>query len=115
MTSLVTPEQAAICARLDVTPEPPKADQKVGLAEDLSGSPVNGLRHRAATTSGWYLWTGGTLDDRDDFFRAVHQAHVTELLPMVTPYLALPPGYRFLLAPGHEDVWFDESLLDSIG
>jgi hypothetical protein len=22
----------------------------------------------------------------------------------------LPPGYRFLVAPGHDDVWFDEEL-----
>ena len=24
----------------------------------------------------------------------------------------LPPGWRFLIAPGHEDVWYDGSLLD---
>jgi hypothetical protein len=27
------------------------------------------------------------------------------------PYLVLPPGRRVLLAPGFEDVWFDECLL----
>jgi hypothetical protein len=30
----------------------------------------------------------------------------------VFPYLALPPGWRFLLAPGYEDVWYDPTLLD---
>ena len=25
--------------------------------------------------------------------------------------LALPPGWRFLLAPDYEDVWYDPSLL----
>jgi hypothetical protein len=29
----------------------------------------------------------------------------------MAPYLALPPGWRFLIAPDYEDVWFDESLL----
>jgi hypothetical protein len=28
------------------------------------------------------------------------------------PYLSLPPGWRFLIAPGHEDVWEDQSLFD---
>jgi hypothetical protein len=27
-------------------------------------------------------------------------------------YLALPPGWRFLIATNHEDVWFDAALLD---
>jgi hypothetical protein len=30
----------------------------------------------------------------------------------VSLYLALPAGWRFLLAPDHEDVWFDVNLLD---
>jgi len=28
------------------------------------------------------------------------------------PYLARPPGWRVLLAPGQEDVWYDGTLLD---
>ena len=27
------------------------------------------------------------------------------------PYLGLAPGWRFLIAPGYEDVWYDEKLL----
>ncbi|MGC0237608.1 immunity protein Imm33 domain-containing protein [Arthrobacter sp. SD76] len=30
-------------------------------------------------------------------------------VPQKVPYVALPAGWRFVLAPGHEDVWFDES------
>lgn len=26
--------------------------------------------------------------------------------------LGLAEGWRFLIAPGHEDVWYDASLLD---
>jgi hypothetical protein len=29
----------------------------------------------------------------------------------LTKYLGLAPGWRFLIAPGYEDVWFDEILL----
>jgi hypothetical protein len=47
----------------------------------------------------------------DDFFDPLHVSHLDARLPEVVPYLALPPGWRFLLAPGHEDVWYDESLL----
>jgi hypothetical protein len=48
---------------------------------------------------------------RSDFFVPTHAAHLTEYRPICLPYLALPPGWRFLLAPGYEDVWYDESLL----
>ncbi|WP_459213513.1 immunity protein Imm33 domain-containing protein [Paraburkholderia caribensis] len=27
------------------------------------------------------------------------------------PYLGLPPGWRFLIAEGYEDVWEDAKLL----
>jgi hypothetical protein len=27
-------------------------------------------------------------------------------------YFGLEPGWRFLLAPGYEDVWYDATLLD---
>ena len=30
----------------------------------------------------------------------------------VLPYLGLAPGWRFLLAPGHVDVWFDPATLE---
>jgi hypothetical protein len=33
-------------------------------------------------------------------------------MPQVAGFLGLPPGYRFLLAGDHVDVWYDEKLLD---
>lgn len=45
------------------------------------------------------------------FFQPLHRAHISELCPQVVPYLGLPPGWRFLIADGYEDVWFDPSLL----
>jgi hypothetical protein len=74
--------------------------------------PVHGLRHPPeASTSGWYIWTGD-LSSAPDFFVPLHARHLVERLPEVAAYLSLPPGSRFLIAPGHEDVWIDESLLD---
>ena len=45
------------------------------------------------------------------FFVPLHVVHLDEWCPEVKKYLGLPPGWRFLIAEGHEDVWFDESLL----
>jgi hypothetical protein len=74
--------------------------------------PVHGLRHHPeADTSGWYIWTG-ELSSVPGFFVPLHASHLVERLPEVGAYLPLPPGSRFLIAPGHEDVWTDESLLD---
>jgi hypothetical protein len=62
-------------------------------------------------TTGWYIWAGEELGQADDFFEPVHVAHLVELCPAVLPYLGLSPGWRFLIASGHEDVWKDPSLL----
>lgn len=76
--------------------------------------PFNGLRHPPERgTTGWYLWRGEVLSQAEDFFQPLHVEHLAEWAPDVLPYLALPPGWRFLLAPGHEDVWYDASLLET--
>jgi hypothetical protein len=51
-------------------------------------------------------------ESTDDFFAPLHAGHLRDELPEVLAFLALPPGWRFLLAPGPEDVWYDETLLD---
>jgi hypothetical protein len=38
-------------------------------------------------------------------------SHLGDWCPTAIPYLGLPPGWRFLIASDHEEVWFDESLL----
>ena len=55
---------------------------------------------------------GRRLSDAADFFVPLHVEHLDDWRPEVVAYLALPPGWRFLLVPGHEDVWEDASLLD---
>ena len=41
-----------------------------------------------------------------------HVSHLRDRLPEVEQYLGLAPGWRFLITPDYEDVWFDESLLN---
>jgi hypothetical protein len=109
-------EQLAVCERFRVTPATPAKGSRLGAAwnvRDGSDWPLNGLRHPPEQgTNGWYLWRGVTLSQADDFFQPLHTEHLADWSPEVLPYLALPPGWRFLLAPGCEDVWYDASLLD---
>ena len=107
-------EQRAVCERHGVAFDPPSTFQKVGIAlSTLHLEPLNGLRHRPASgTSGWYIWGGSEMSSAPEFFDPLHVHHLNERCPAVLPYLALPPGHRFLIAPGHEDVWDDPSLLE---
>lgn len=107
-----TADQLDVCRRLGVEPDPPEPDDMLGLGP-MGSLPINGLRHpRVGQTSGWYVWTGAEVDRSDDeFFRPFHVGHLDDHVPSALPYLALPPGWRFQLAPGHEDIWFDPELL----
>ncbi len=92
---------------------PPRA--KVGIA-DLAESgrwPLHGMRHPPeGDTSGWYLWAGNDpMSTEPDFFVPLHITHLHQRCREVLPYLGLGPGWRFLLAPDHVDVWYDGSLL----
>ncbi len=97
-------------------PQEPERNSKLGIAISTIGRvPINGLRHPPENgTNGWYIWCGEELIDEDDFFSPLHVEHIDEYLPIVEKYLALPPGYRFLLDEnGYEDLWFDANLLDT--
>ena len=111
---MVTDEQRRVCERFGADPVAAAPELMVGIGPLPAdpATPVHGLRHPpAANTTGWYIWSG-EWSDADDFFRPLHAGHLETDLAVVLPYLALPPGWRFLLAPGHEDVWSDASLLD---
>ena len=113
--TLVTAEQAAVCARFDASPMGVDGGTKVGISRNVRNGvmPINGLRHPPENgTTGWFIWAGEELSSDPDFFVPLHVEHLAEWCPQVIPYLALPPGWRFLLAPGFEDVWQDESLLN---
>ena len=106
--------QREICERFGVAFMLPEETYKVGISQSaLSGDqPLNGLRHPPESgTTGWFIWAGSELSNDPDFFMPLHLYHLLEECPAVLPYLALPPGWRFLIADGYEDVWFDEALL----
>ena len=115
MSDSILPIQIQLTARFGAVPAPPSRGLKLGVSNNMSSPhifPLNGLRHHAETgTSGWFIWRGERLGTAPDFFHPLHIEHLESWCPEVIPYLALPPGWRFLLAPGHEDVWFDASLL----
>ncbi|WP_271068518.1 hypothetical protein [Caulobacter sp. NIBR1757] len=107
--------QLAICARFGVEHFPTLPSAKVGIAQDAldGGWPVNALRHSPeGEASGWYIWAGEDLSQPPNYFAPFHASHLGVLCPTVVPYLGLPPGWRILIAEGHDDVWFDAALLD---
>lgn len=107
--------QESVCNRFDATPMACPPHLKVGIARNVREGvePINGLRVKpVGDTTGWYIWAGEWSDD-PDFFVPLHAKHLSSWCPLVIPYLQLPTGWRFLLAPEYEDVWFDAELAQS--
>jgi len=116
LANSLSPQQVEICLRYQagILSTLPKAIIGVA-AESLALFPLNGLRHPATQgTSGWYIWGGVTENFEALNFAPICLDHVLESSPKIAPYLALAPGWRFLIDPrnGHEDVWYDESLFN---
>jgi hypothetical protein len=109
-------QQREVCRKYKTIWVATRSDLKLGIAQNVRDGllPINGLRHTpVGDTTGWYIWAGGEPCDDPDFFVPLHVAHLGDWCPAVIPYLGLPPGWRFLIAPDHEDVWEDASLLES--
>jgi len=113
MQRMATPDQKDVAARFGALFVPVRANEKVGIAlETLSSQPLNALRHPPEQgTCGWYIWGGEKLSEDPTFFKSLHAEHLAEHCPTLVPYLGLGPGWRVLLAPNQEEVWFDEKLL----
>jgi len=106
--------QQDVCRRFRAQFDPVTEDMTVGIALNVRGTTehINGLRHRPeGHTAGWYIWAGQEFSEAGDFFKPLHVTHLKNWCPQVLKYLALPPGWRFLVARNYEDVWFDPSLL----
>jgi hypothetical protein len=115
MTKSLIDHQMEICAKFGSPFKPPELGAIVGVSSDFfSGTlPLNGLRHpETQGTTGWYLWAGEELSQAADYFGPMHTRHLCERGSELLPYLALAPGWRFLVAGDYEDAWYDESLLD---
>ena len=109
-----TEAQQMMCAKYGAPYVQTPPDAIVGVADNVrTGTwPLNGLRHSVGGTSGWFLFGGTEMSDEPDFYKPLHAGRLSERCPEVIPYLGLGPGWRFLIAPGHEDVWEDPPLRD---
>lgn len=106
--------QEALCRKYGASFERSEPNLKVGIAVNVKSGlqPINGLRHPPeGDTTGWYIWAGGEPSQDPDFFVPLHVEHLEEWCPQVMRFLGLPPGWRFLIADDHEDVWEDPTLL----
>lgn len=115
MIGKVTTSQLELCQRFGVEPLPAPGDRKAGVSRSVWNGvrPLNGLRHPPDFgTTGWFIWAGDTLSEEPNFFEPVHVSHLVKIRPEIVPYLALPPGWRFLIAGMYEDVWEDSSFLN---
>ncbi|MDQ1818162.1 hypothetical protein RBA41_33175 [Massilia sp. CCM 9210] len=111
MTDLdsITKLQSALCEKYGSEFLPPDPALKLGLArQTLRSMPISGVRICPENgTSGWYIY-GGDHSDAADFYSPLHHSHLSVELPMVIPYLALAPGFRFIIDDeGYEDVWYE--------
>jgi len=110
----ITEEQRAVCIRVGAGYHVCDLTLKVGISQNFDPShyPLNGFRHPLeGDTTGWYIWSGENFSDHADFFVPIHAAHLLTRAPILIKYLGLEPGWRFLVAPGHEDMWFDKTIL----
>lgn len=105
--------QMAVCKQFGADFVPPLPNAKIGFANSTSGQlPINGLRHPTTVgTSGWYIWCGDSFSEARDFFETRCTDHFYEERHELVRLLGLAPGWRFLLAGDHLDVWFDAALL----
>ena len=104
---------ADLCARFGVEPVPPEPGHKLGISRNIRDGvwPISGIRHPVEHgTCGWYVHAGEYSKD-PDFYIPLHVKHVPEWCPLILPYLHLPPGWGFVIAPDYEDVWFDPKFL----
>ena len=106
-------QQRETCRRFGAEFVPTESDCKLGIAlQTLSNLPIHGLRRiGVGDTCGWYVWAGVEMSEESEFFQPLHVVHLGEHCPTIIPYLGLVPGWRFLLKPDHEDVWFDASIV----
>jgi hypothetical protein len=102
-------EQQQICSKYQSAFCPTLPDDMVAIAlETIGQSPIYGVRVAQKTPTDnveWFIYCGEH-SDAADFYQPVHAQHLAEYLPSVQAYLALAPGYHFIIDDaGYEDVW----------
>jgi hypothetical protein len=108
-----TAQQRLVCARYGAAFAPPATGSRIGIAlATLDRQPLNGMRIAPhGTVCGWYLWGGGAPSSDADFYQPLCVEHLEDKCPAAVPFLALPPGWRFLTDGTYVDVWYDAGLL----
>lgn len=110
-------DQLEVCRRHAVKPQRPWAFARalVGGSVRPDTWPVYGARaqpRRDRGDCGWTFWTGDpdmSKAAKKSKFQIIDVARVGEHCPAVIPYLALPPGWAFVLGPdGFADVYEHE-------
>jgi hypothetical protein len=109
--------QRTVCARYGTLFSPPPALSRVGIARQTLGTqPLNGMRiGPEGELCGWFIWAGGEPSTDDDFYQPVCVEHLADECPAAVPFLALPPGWRFLTDGEYVDVWYDADLTEGWG
>lgn len=102
-------DQQFICEKFNSPFVKCNDEKKIGIAiGSMKNQPIRGKRYlQMDGTEGWFIW-GGENSKEDDFFQSIHVAHINKLFPNIKKYLALAPGFTFIIdAEGYEDVWFN--------
>lgn len=104
-------DQQEVCDRAGVRAEPPNPFSLALLAKDVSveSSPVHGARFEPRPErgdSGWVFFAGDT--DFDEVaervgFDVVRLQEAHGRSPAIWPHVALPPGWGFTAAGGHDE------------
>src|SRR5262245_35543881 len=110
-------QQRAVCEQHSAEFCQPPAGSRVGIGLQTVGrQPLNGMRVEPhGGVCGWYLWAGGEPSDDDDFYQPLCVEHLEARCPAALPFLALPPGWRFLTDGDYVDVWYDAALTGNRG
>ena len=106
--------QKQICMKYGAIPCRCADHQLITLADATIGElPINGRRlPQAGEHSGWEIWCGVHDHDKEPaLFRTLPAFNIQRSLAEAFCFLALPPGYCFLIAGGYHKVWFDSSLI----
>ena len=113
LTDKIEVQQRNTCSEYGAIYCPSPQDNIIGISSQIKRGepPIYGLRHPLRNgTTGWNIWAGDYSDD-PDFFKPIHTKHLNDLYSETLKFLGLPPGWRFLIAEGYEDVWYDSRLL----
>ncbi|MFP5393740.1 MAG: hypothetical protein ACLGI6_19685 [Gammaproteobacteria bacterium] len=99
--------QRRICANHGARFEPCADTSTVEVAGGLRDGqyPIHGWRREGAgKASGWFIWSGDTGGRMDTFF-PLQVGHLRERAPITLPFLALGPGWRFMVTADDIQIW----------